>query len=126
MKRAIIGILPLVLLTACASTKQYAPMATHDQLKAGNALIVVKRESGFIGGGRSIEITDNGVKTGSLAPGDSISWQRPEGPMEINLAPAALMVSPGIPIHVDVIAGQEYHFATFLSNDTHTFVLRQK
>ena len=126
MNRAIVGTVLVLLLSACAATKQYAPTATRDSLKAGNALIRVERESGFVGGGRSVEVTDDGSKMGSLSPGDSIAWERPAGPMDINLAPAALAVTPGKPIHVDVVAGQEYQFTTFWSWAANTFVIQRK
>jgi len=101
-------------------------MATRDELKPGNALIRVERESGFVGSGRSVAVTDNGVKTGSLSPGDFITWQRPAGPMDINLAPATLAVTPGEPIHVDAVAGEEYRFVTFWSWVANTFVIKRR
>ena len=126
MNKVIVGMLSVLLLSACATTKQYAPIATREGLKEGNALIRVERESGIVGAGRSVEVTDNGVKTGSLSPGNSITWERPAGPMDINLAPAALAVTPGEPIHVDVVAGEEYQFITLWSWGAHTFVIRRK
>lgn len=126
MKNEIIVVLAATLLSACATTEQYAPAATPDTLKAGNALIRVERESGVVGGGRSVEVTDNGVKTGSLAPGAAITWQRPAGPMAINLAPAALAVGKLQPIHVDVVAGQRYEFTVSWSWGDDSFVLRRK
>lgn len=127
MNRAIVGVLAVLLLSACATTKQYSPMATRSNLKPGNALIRVERLSWWIdGAGRSVEVTDNGVKMGSLSNGGSITWQRPAGPMDINLAPAFLAVTPGEPIHVDVAAGREYRFVTFWSSGAGTFVIKQQ
>lgn len=126
MKRTIIGMVVVLLLSACATTKQYTPMATREELKTGNALIRIERETGIIGAGRSVEVTDNGVKTGSLSPGNSITWERSAGPMDINLAPAALAVTQGEPIHVDVVAGNEYQFVTMWSWAANTFVIRKK
>ena len=126
MNKTIVGMLAVAMLSACAATKQYAPMATRADLKPGNALIRVERESGIVGAGRSVEVTDNGVKVGSLSPGDSITWQRAAGRMDINLAAAALAVTPGESIRVDVVAGQEYQFVTFWSWRANTFVIQRK
>ena len=126
MIRIFFGVLVALLLSACASTKQYAPTATREGLKAGNALIRVERENGAVGAGRSVEVTDNGVKTGSLSPGALISWERPAGPMDINLAPAALAVTPGAPIRVEAVAGEEYQFIISWSWSANTFVIRKK
>jgi len=126
MKRIFTALITTILLSSCATTKQYVPTATLETLKPGNSLVRVERKSGFVGSGRSVEVTDNGVKTGSLSPGDTIIWQRPAGPMDINLAEAALAVTPGEPIHVNAIEGHEYNFVTFWSWAANTFVIRKQ
>ena len=49
MNKAIVGMLAGLMLSACATTQQYSPMATRADLKPGNALIRVERESGIVG-----------------------------------------------------------------------------
>lgn len=126
MTKTMVATFAALLLSACAGTQQYTPSVTRDTLKTGNALIRVERQSGFLGAGHSVEITDNGTKTGTLSPGNAIAWERPAGPMDISLAPASLLVKTLPPIHVEVEAGQEYEFVTFWSWNANSFVIQRK
>lgn len=127
MKRILVLCVMVLGLYGCASTNQYVPVATFDSLDTGNALIAVQRESGFMGGGVSVDVTDNGEIVGEVASGDSLTWQRAAGNMDITLAPLTLNVKDNLkPLHVKVVAGEQYNFKVFLSMEEGSFVIQRE
>ena len=58
-----------------ATTSKKVPVANMGELKAGNSLISVKRLETF-GGGRTIEVTDNGKISGEVSSCKSLIWQQ--------------------------------------------------
>lgn len=113
--RVILLSLISVLLIGCATTGPEMPVATMENLKPGNALIIVKRADSFLGAARSVGVTDGEKVIGRVSNGKSISWQRPAGGMELNLVPSFGMVSKQPPLKQTVAAGKKYTFETFLS-----------
>jgi len=124
LRRQSVVLFLVLLLGACASTKQYEPVASMTTLAPGNALIRVERQSGFMGSGRSLEISDNGKVVGQVGPGDSLVWQRPAGSFDLQLVAAALAASNPVPIKVNAEAGREYQFEVFWGGTT--FQLQRK
>lgn len=106
-------ILLVIVLGGCATTHQYLPVSDLSKLSPGNVLIKVERRSGFLGSGRSIEVSDDGKVAGQVAPGESLIWQRPAGIFEIQLVPATLMISDPVPIKVEGKSGKQYEFEIF-------------
>lgn len=126
MKKMLASLSVFLMITGCASTKQYVPAASMNSLKGGNALIHVERKDEFTGSGRSVVVTDDGKKMGSLSTGHAITWQRPAGLMKINLAPAALAVKDLPPLKVNVVPGREYDFVVFFSWSDSSMVIKPK
>lgn len=106
-------ILLVIVLGGCATTHQYLPVSDLSNLSPGNVLVKVERRSEFMGSGRSIEVSDDGKVAGQVAPGESLIWQRSAGIFEIQLVPAALMISDPVPIKVDGKSGKQYDFEIF-------------
>lgn len=65
-------------ITGCVNT-QDLPMPTSATIPSDMARIQLDRISGFVGGGRSPSIRDNGVKIGDIGNGGTLIWERPEG-----------------------------------------------
>jgi len=110
--------------TGCATTSQNVPVATTDNLETGNALILVNRPAGFLGSGRSVEVTDNGKIVGKVSSGKMLSWQREAGPFVIKLVESFGAVVNPKPIDLNVVAGETYRFEVFMNDDL-SFDLRQ-
>lgn len=104
------------ILSACATTKQYFPMGSPDNLTPGNALIKVERKYEGAGMGRSVEISDDGKVVGQVAVGEHLIWQRPAGEFQLQLVPKALVVSNPIPLKVTAEPGKQYDFEVFFRN----------
>jgi hypothetical protein len=102
------------ILSACATTKQYFPMGTPDNLTPGNALIKVERRyQGVLGIGRSVEIADDGKVVGQVSAGEHLIWQRPAGDFQLQLVSAFGIVSNPIPLKVTAEPGKQYDFVVF-------------
>lgn len=71
-----------------------------------------------------MEVTDDGVEV--LYP--LILWLHDsvQRAKDINLASAVAAVTPGAPMHIDVVEGKEYHFVTLWRWYANTFVIQQK
>lgn len=120
----IVIILLSISLCACATTQQYLPVSDQSNLTPGNALTKVERQIGFMGSGRSIEISDDGKVVGQIAPGEFLIWQRPAGIFELQIVPKALVVSHPVPLKVDAKSGERYDFEVFWGGTT--FKLQKK
>lgn len=103
----------VLVLTGCATTQQYVPAASKENLAAGNVLIQIERQEGFVGGGRSVAISDDGKVVGELSPGKSLIYQRPAGDFVLQLVPSTLAVSNPIPITIHSTAGKQYNFTVY-------------
>lgn len=75
----------LLLVTGCASTKQFVPAASVGSLQPGNALVRVTRSSSVVGGGIPAEIRDGNTKIGTLGPSGVLTWERPAGFMLLEM-----------------------------------------
>jgi hypothetical protein len=115
MKRIVI-IFWAIILSACATTKQYAPVSDLSNLSPGNVLIKVERRSDFMGSGRSIEVSDDGTIVGQVAPGEFLVWQRPAGIFVLQLVPKTGVISNPVPLKIDAKSGQQYDFEIFWRN----------
>ena len=122
----IVGVSAIVLLMSGCATTQQVPLANEKNLRQGNALIKVERESGFMGGGRSVEITDNGKVVGDLSQGKSLVWQRKAGSMSLNISPSFGMVKEFPPINENVKAGKTYAYKTYMNMSRASFVIEEK
>lgn len=71
-------ILVIYLFTGCTTT-QNVPIADINNINKGEAIIQVHRESGFIGGGRTVDVYDFDNKIGELASDGTLTWSRPQG-----------------------------------------------
>ena len=123
MKKLIL-LLSSTLIFGCATTSQKVPVANMAQLKAGNALISVKRLEAFGGGGRTIEVTDNGKVIGEVTSGKSLTWQRKAGNMEIALTPSYGMVVGKQSIKSKVKSRKRYSYEIYIGGNG--FSLRKK
>jgi hypothetical protein len=124
MKKFAILFTATLLLAACATTQQYLPLASSENLSSGNSLIKVERREEVIGSGRSIEIADNGKAVGAVSPGKHLVWQRPAGDFELQIVPAALAASKPMPLKIHVEAGRQYTFLVYWGGTT--FKLEQR
>jgi hypothetical protein len=114
----------VLFLAACATTQQYLPLASSENLSAGNALIKVERRDELIGSGRSLEISDNGKVVGAISPGKYLIWQRPGGDFVLQIVPAALAASKPMPLNIRAEAGKQYNFLVYWGGTT--FKLEQR
>ena len=122
--KKIILLLSSALIFGCATTSQKVPFANMAQLKSGNALISVKRLEAFGGGGRTIEVSDNGKIIGEVSSGKSLSWQRKAGNMQLMLTPSAGMVVGKQSITSKVKSGKRYSYEIYIGSNG--FSLKQK
>jgi len=122
----LVTVTTMVLVVSGCTTSQNVPLANKKNLVPGNALIKVERESGFIGGGRRVGVTDNGKKVGALSQGNSIVWQRKPGKMALKLQPAFAAVKDYPPINVNVKPGKTYNYIVTLSHQEGSFIIRKK
>jgi hypothetical protein len=113
-----------IFLSGCASTHQYLPVSDINNLAPGNVLIKVERRYEFMGGGRSVEVSDDGKVVGQVARGETLIWQRPAGIFEIQLVPAVFIVSDPVPIKVDGKSGKQYDFEIFWGGNKFEFQRR--
>jgi hypothetical protein len=109
---------------ACATTQQYVPPASFEDLSAGNALIKVERRNDFIGSGQSVKISDNGRVVGSLSPGKYLIWQRPAGDFLLGIVPAFFGAPNSTPLNIRAEAGKQYIFLVYREGGT--FKLEQQ
>jgi hypothetical protein len=124
MKKCALLLTVVLFLTACSTTQQYLPLASLENLSAGNALIKVERRNDFIGSGRSLEISDNGKVVGAISPGKYLIWQRPAGDFVLQIVPAFLAASNPIPLNIRTEAGKQYNFLVYWGGGT--FKLEQQ
>jgi len=124
MKKCALLLTVVLFLTACSTTQQYLPLASLENLSAGNALIKVERRNDFIGSGRSLEISDNGKVVGAISPGKYLIWQRPAGDFVLQIVPAFLAASNPIPLNIRAEAGKQYNFLVYWGG--RTFKLEQQ
>ena len=122
----IVAISSTALLMSGCVTSQQMPIASTNNLASGNALIKVERESGFMGSGRSVEVTDNGKIVGKLSQGKSLVWQRKKGKISLNLSPSFGAVKKFPPIIENVKAGKTYEYKVYLSRPRLSFVIEEK
>ena len=114
----------LLLLAVCARTQQYVPLASFENLSAGNTLIKVERRNDLIGAGQSVKISDNGRVVGSLSPGKYIIWQRPAGDFLLGIVPMFYGGPDSTPLNVLAEAGKQYNFRVYREGGT--FKLEQQ
>ena len=122
--KKIILLLSSALIFGCATTSQKVPIANMAQLKSGNALISVKRLEAFGGGGRTIEVSDNGKIIGEVSSGKSLNWQRKGGNLKLKLTPSIGMVVGNQSIKSRVKAGKRYSYEIYIGDNG--FSLRKK
>ena len=122
--KKIILLLSSALIFGCATTSQKVPVANMGKLKAGNSLISVKRLEAFGGGGRTIEVTDNGKIIGEVSSGKSLIWQRKAGNMNLVLTPSTGMVVGKQSIKSKVKSGKRYGYEIYIGDNG--FSLRKK
>jgi len=122
----ITAISSIALLMSGCVTSQNLPIASASNLATGNALIKVERESGFMGGGRSAEVTDNGKVVGNLSQGKSLAWQRKAGKMALNLTPSFAITKKFPPIIENVQAGKTYEYKVYLSKPRASLIIEEK
>lgn len=120
MKRRAFLFTVVLFLAACATTQQYVPLASSENLSAGNALIKVERRNDFIGSGRSLQISDNGKVVGAISPGKYLIWQRTAGYFVLQI----LAASNSTPLYISAEAGKHYNFVVYPEGGT--FKLEQQ
>ena len=108
----------VLLLAVCARTQQYVPLASFENLSAGNALIKVDRRNDFIGSGQSLQISDNGRVVGAISPGKYLIWQRPAGDFVLQIVPTLLAASNLKPLNIHAEAGKQYNFLVYREGGT--------
>jgi hypothetical protein len=114
----------VLFLAACATTQQYVPLASFENLSAGNALIRVERRNDFIGSTQSLQISDNGRVIGAISPGKYLIWQRPAGDFVLQIVPAFSAASNPTPLNIRAEAGKQYNFLVYREGGT--FKLEQQ
>ncbi len=124
--KKIILFLCCVILTGCASTTQFVPLANEKNLADGNVLINVHRKNEFVGGGRAVKVKDNDTVIGEVTPGKSLVWQRSPGKMVLKLVPSALAVSDQPPIEEDAVIGYIYNYLVYWSWEANSFVIKKQ
>ncbi|MGO9138553.1 MAG: hypothetical protein ACLP9S_06490 [Syntrophales bacterium] len=124
MKKCAILFTAVLFLAACATTEQYVPPASFENLSTGNALIMVERRNDFIGFDQSVKISDNGRVVGSLSPGKYLIWQRPAGDFVLQIVPALYGAPNSTPLNIRAKAGKQYNFLVYREGGT--FKLEQQ
>jgi len=114
----------ILLLAVCARTQQYVPLASFENLSAGNALIKVERRNDFIGFSQSLQISDNGRVVGAISPGKYLIWQPPAGDFVLQIVPTLLAASNSTPLKIRAEARKQYNF--FVYREGGTFKLEQQ
>jgi len=114
----------VLLLAVCARTQQYVPLASFENLSAGNALIRVERKNDFIGSGQYLQISDNGRVVGMVSPGKYLIWQRPAGDFVLQIVPAFFGAPNLTPLNIRAEAGKQYNFLMYREGGT--FKLEQQ
>jgi hypothetical protein len=124
MKKCAFLFIVVLFLAACATTQQYVPLASFENLSAGNALIKVERRNDLIGSGRSLDISDNGRVVGAISPGKYLIWQRRAGDFVLQIVPAFLGATNPTPISIRAEAGKQYNVLVYREGGT--FKLEQQ
>ena len=114
----------ILFLAACATSQQYVPLASFENLSAGNVLIKVERRIDFIGYDQSIQISDNGRVVGAISPGKYLMWQRPAGDFVLQIVPAFSEAPNPTPVGIHAEAGKQYNFLVYREGGT--FKLEQQ
>jgi hypothetical protein len=109
--------LPIILLTGCASTRQFIPVAS-DPVHTNSARIVVSRNTGTYGWADPFLISDSGTQIGNIGPKGQLVWDRKPGPMVIT-AMSTLngwqpeQVRQAVPLRLGVGAGMKYEIKVY-------------
>jgi hypothetical protein len=103
-----------VLLAGCASTNQFAPIATGP-IATNSARIVVSRDKGFVGCAAAMAIADNGKPIGNIGPGGQLVWDRMAGPVDLTALNTLEPSEAGraMPLRFGVGGGMSYQFRVY-------------
>jgi hypothetical protein len=124
MKKCAFLFTVVLFLAACATTQQYVPIASLENLSAGNALIKVERRIDFIGFDRTLQISDNGRVVGAISPGKYLIWQRPAGDFVLQIVPEFYGATNPTLLNIRAKAGKQYNFLVYRQGGT--FKLEQQ
>lgn len=112
----LIALLFLAMSAGCATTKQAVPVASFNNLKSGNALIVVHRRNETMGKARNVEVIDGDTLIGHVSGGKSLIWQRPAGEVLLSLAAASQLVNEWQNVSDVVKAGKKHEYLVYWSD----------
>jgi len=106
-----IAALALSLLTACAGSKQYVPLASIEP-QSDTATICLIRKSSIIGAANGVNVFDGEDKVASVGSGGYVLWESEPGAVNVRVHEAGLsMVRISSTIDIDARSGQ-VHFIT--------------
>jgi hypothetical protein len=104
--------LPVILLTGCASTRQFMPVASGP-VHTNSARIVVSRNTGTYGWADPFLILDGETRIGNIGPKGQLVWDRAPGSMVITAMSTLNGWRPeqarqAVPLRLGVGAGMQY------------------
>ena len=106
--RPLIIILLASLMTACAGSRQFIPIASSHILSP-HAKICVLRKFSFFGAANGADVKEGNDLIASVGPGGYIFWETEPGKIRVKVQPAGVsMVRIGNYIDINAQAGKTY------------------